>query len=179
MRQSIQRSGRRRLSTILWGGLILAGCDAPGGEALQPQASSPPRAAGVTAPPAFEAPAALLNTEWRLVELQSMDDAQGTTRPQDGSTYTMRLKDDGSVSMSLNCNQATGTWKAEAGPEATSGLFEFGPLAATRALCPPPSLDEQVAAQAQFVRSYLLKDGRLHLSLMADGGIQTWVADTR
>jgi hypothetical protein len=44
----------------------------------------------------------------------------------------------------------------------------------TRALCPPPSLDEQVTSQAQYVRSYLLRDGRLHLSLMADGGIHVW-----
>ena len=29
-----------------------------------------------------------------------------------------------------------------------------------------------------FVRSYLLKDGRLYLSLMADGGIYAWEPDT-
>jgi hypothetical protein len=35
-------------------------------------------------------------------------------------------------------------------------------------------LDERVTGQAQYVRSFLLKDGRLHLSLMADGGIFVW-----
>lgn len=116
----------------------------------------------------------LAGTEWRLVEFQSMDDAQGTTRPNDPSRYTMRLNKDGTVNMQLNCNYANGTWKSEAGSDHSSGRFEFGPLATTKALCPPPSMDEQISAQAQYIRSYLLKDGRLYLSLMADGGIYVW-----
>ncbi len=59
-------------------------------------------------------------------------------------------------------------------PYPRNGSFKFGPLATTKALCPPPSMDEQVASDAQYVRSYLLKDGRLYLSLMADGGIYVW-----
>jgi hypothetical protein len=90
----------------------------------------------------------------------------------------MRLKEDGTVAMRLNCNQATGTWSAEPSSEGTSGRFTFGPLAATRALCPPPSMDEQIVAHAEYVRSYLLKEGRLYLSLMADGGVYVWAPDT-
>lgn len=103
-----------------------------------------------------------------------MDDAQGTTKPSDPALYTMRLGADGSVAMRLNCNRATGTWSATPGPDGTSGTFQFGPLAGTRALCPPPSLDERITAQSQYVRSYLLKDGRLSLTMMADGGIWIW-----
>jgi hypothetical protein len=44
----------------------------------------------------------------------------------------------------------------------------------TRAMCPPGSLDERIAREAQFVRSYILRDGNLYLSLFADGGIQVW-----
>jgi heat shock protein HslJ len=139
-------------------------------------ASTPTAAAtAAQAPPAPTAPPqALTATEWRLVEVQSMDDAQGTTRPTDPSLYAMRLDPDGSVAMRLNCNRATGSWTVKPGPDGTSGGFEFGPLAATRALCPPPSLDETITAQAQYVRSYLIRDGRLSLSLMADGGILLW-----
>jgi heat shock protein HslJ len=129
--------------------------------------------AGGGASATAQAPA-LANTSWQLKELQSMDDAQGTKRPAVGTQYTMRLGADGRASLKLNCNSATGTWSAKAGAEGTSGEFTFGPMAVTSALCPPPSLDEQIARQAQYVRSYLLKDGRLHLSLMADGGIQVW-----
>jgi heat shock protein HslJ len=123
-------------------------------------------------------PSALAGTHWRLVEFQSMDDAQGTTRPGEGTVYTMWLHGDGSVAMQLNCNRATGTWSATPGTDAASGDFEFGPLAATRALCPPPSMDESIVAHSSYVRSYLLKDGRLYLSLMADGGIYVWARET-
>ncbi len=121
--------------------------------------------------------APLAGTQWRLVEFQSMDDAQGTTRPAEGSLYTMWLHGDGTVTMQLNCNCATGRWSAQPGNDAASGRFEFGSLAATRALCPPPSMDESIVAQSSYIRSYLLKDGRLYLSLMADGGIYVWAPD--
>jgi heat shock protein HslJ len=124
--------------------------------------------------PAAALPAQLAESQWRLVEVQSMDSAQGTTRPSPGTTYTMELSRDGSVTMQLNCNRARGTWSAQGSAEASSGGFRFGPLAATRAFCPPPSLDTVLLAQAANIRSYLLKDGRLMLSLLADGGIVVW-----
>jgi len=38
-------------------------------------------------------------------------------------------------------------------------------------MCPPGSLHDQIVKQLPHVRSYVMKDGRLFLSLMADGGI--------
>lgn len=127
--------------------------------------------------PAPQAQSALAGTSWRLVEFQSMDDAVGTLRPADPSVYTMQLADDGTVSMRLNCNRATGTWSSVPGNDSTSGTFEFGPLAVTTAMCPPPSMDERIARDAEYIRSYLLRDGNLYLSLMADGGIYAWEPD--
>ncbi len=121
-----------------------------------------------------QAPPILAGTAWRLIEFQSMDDATGTVRPEPSALYTMRLHGDGTVNLRLNCNLANGSWTAVPSSEGSNGNFEFGPLAMTRALCPPPSMDESFAAQAQYIRSYLLKDGRLYLSLMADGGIYAW-----
>jgi membrane-bound inhibitor of C-type lysozyme len=43
-------------------------------------------------------------------------------------------------------------------------------MAMTRAMCPPGSLHDQIVKQLPNVRSYVLKDGRLFLSLVADGG---------
>jgi len=148
------------------------GSTAPSPEAEPAAPESGEKKSDSAAEPATESP--LAGTEWQLVEFQSMDDAQGTTRPDDPSKYTMRLNEDGTVNMKLNCNRATGTWSAEAASDPSSGSFEFGPLASTKALCPPPSMDEQITVQAQYIRSYLLKDGRLYLSLMADGGIYAW-----
>lgn len=116
----------------------------------------------------------LAGTNWQLVEFQSMDDAIGTIGPADPSVFTMRLGRDGTVSMQLDCNRATGSWSAEPAADGTSGRFEFGQLASTRALCPPPNLDERIARDSQFIRGYILRDGRLYLSLMADGGIYSW-----
>jgi heat shock protein HslJ len=121
----------------------------------------------------------LAGTQWRLVEIRSMDDAIGTVRPHDPSRYTMRLNADGTANLRLDCNRAKSTWSAEASADRSSGRFQFGPLAATRALRPPPRLDERVAKDAGFIRSYLLKDGRLYLSLMADGGIYAWEPDSQ
>ena len=123
---------------------------------------------------AAEQPGLLAGTEWQLVEFQSMDDTIGTIRPDDASLYTMRLDTDGSVSMQLNCNRATGDWTAEPSAEGSTGSFRFGPLAATSALCPSPSMDERIARDAGYVRGFLLKDGNLYLSLMADAGIYAW-----
>jgi heat shock protein HslJ len=136
------------------------------------------RAAGTRDQAASKSVSALADTRWRLVEFQSMDDAQGTTRPADRSLYTMRLNGDGTVAMRLDCNRATGTWSAEPTGDGTSGRYEFGPLAATRALCPPRTMEESILKQAGYIRSYLLKDGRLYLSLMADGGIYAWEPDS-
>jgi heat shock protein HslJ len=163
---------------MLWSGGILTGsqaaADQDGGTLTNVQSS--PIQPDDTEEEATEATSdnPLAGTSWRLVEFQSMDDASGTIRPDDPSNYTMRLSRDGTVTMRLNCNFASGTWSAESSHNSGSGRFEFGPLAATRALCLPPSMDESIAAQAKFIRSYLLKDGRLYLSLMADGGIYAW-----
>ena len=73
---------------------------------------------------------------------------------------------DGSVSMRVDCNRGRGTWKS---PE--PGQLTFGPMALTRAMCPPGSLHHRIVKDMPSVRSYVLKDGHLFLSLMAAGGI--------
>ena len=171
------RLAGRAVATVLLSGAVAGGCGVPAEQAASPAATRPaaPPAGGNGAPASPAAGNPLSGTAWRLIEIQSMDDAVGSTGVADPSLYTMRLNADGSVALRLNCNSATGTWSAEAaGSDPSSGRFEFGPLAATMALCPPPSLDEQVTKQAPYFRSYLLNEGRLYLSLMADGGIFVW-----
>ena len=154
---------------------VAAACGAPG-DGADEVATVGDEVAAPDTPAAQRGPVdvALVETVWRLVEFQSMDDAIGTTRTEDPSLYTLRLHADGTLDMRLNCNRATGAWTAEPGPEGDSGALALGPLAVTRALCPPPSLDEQIARHAEYVRTYLLRDGRLHLGLLADGGIYVW-----
>ena len=116
----------------------------------------------------------LAGSRWQLITIQSMDDAQGTTRIGDPARFTLQFGADGHATMQLDCNRGMGSFEASPASDGTSGSLTFGPVAATRAMCPPPHLDERVARQLPYVRSYLFKDGRLYLSLMADGGILEW-----
>jgi len=44
-------------------------------------------------------------------------------------------------------------------------------MALTRAMCPPDSMHDQIVKHWGSIRSYVIRDGHLFLSLMADGGI--------
>jgi heat shock protein HslJ len=128
---------------------------------------------GACATPSPPAAPTLRGTAWQLHAIQSMDDAQGTTRIADPSRFTLRLQADGSAAMQLDCNRGTATWEAAPAGDGT-GSLKFGPVAATRALCPPPPISERVVRDLGFVRGYRLMDGKLFMSLMADGGIYEW-----
>jgi uncharacterized protein/heat shock protein HslJ len=119
---------------------------------------------------AADSRAGLGGTSWELVEFQSMDDATGTISPHAGQRYSMRFGADGSAAFVLNCNHGTTTYTTTVSSSESGGI-SFGALGMTRALCPPPSMDEKIAADLEYVRSYFIRDGRLFLSLMADGGI--------
>lgn len=103
-------------------------------------------------------------TSWRLVQFEGGD---GTTlKPDDPAKYTIAFGTDGRLSARIDCNRGTSTWKSSAPSQ-----LELGPLALTRAKCPPESLHDHMVKQWPYVRSYVLRDGHLFVSLMADGGI--------
>jgi heat shock protein HslJ len=116
----------------------------------------------------------IAGTRWQLMAIQSMDDAQGTTRIHDPSQYTLEFGRDGEAAFRLDCNRGTASYLLKPSADRTNGSIQFGPIAATHAMCPPPHLSEKVARDMTHVRGYLLKESRLYLSLMADGGIYEW-----
>ena len=65
----------------------------------------------------------------------------------------------------MDCNHGFATWKSD-GP----GEIKLGPMGLTRMMCPPAALSDNIVKQWEHVRSYVVKDGHLYLSLMADGG---------
>lgn len=105
----------------------------------------------------------LVGPVWQLVRFRGGDDRVLT--PADRRAYTLQFGADGRVSARIDCNRGSGAYKTTG----TSGL-EFGPMAITRAACPPGSMHDHVVRQLPHVRSYVIRDGRLILSLMADGG---------
>jgi para-nitrobenzyl esterase len=105
-----------------------------------------------------------LGGTWQLVKFQGGDGR--TLAPDDRAKYTIEFLADGAVAMRIDCNRARGAWKSP-GP----GQLEFGPLAVTRVQCPPESLHDRFATDMAYVRSYVIRNGHLFLSLMADGSI--------
>jgi para-nitrobenzyl esterase len=103
-------------------------------------------------------------TSWRLVQIMSMDD--NTYKPDDPSLYTLTFGADGTMNVLADCNRGTGSWISE-----SDGQLQFGPIAATMALCPPESLHDRYLSQFEWVRSYVIRDGHLFLATMADGSI--------
>ena len=111
---------------------------------------------------------------WELEVIRSMDDAQGTTRIDRPELYTLRFGSDGRLTLRIDCNRGSAAWKSVPSADSASGMLKIGVLATTKAMCPPGSLDQKVLRDLPYVRSYLLKDGKLYLSLMADGGVYEW-----
>ena len=102
-------------------------------------------------------------TSWQLVRFHGSDDKILT--PDDPSKYTVAFAAAGTVSARIDCNRGHGAWSS-AGPN----QVQFGPMALTRAMCAPAPLTGKLATDWQFMRSYVIRDGHLFLSLMADGG---------
>jgi para-nitrobenzyl esterase len=128
--------------------------------------SSPAPDAAPTASPAAApatAAAGLTGTSWRLVQISMSD---GVTRPAiDRSRYTIGFGENDLLNVRFDCNRGRGSWKSSG-----SGQLEFGAVSLTRMACPMGSLHDELVRQWPYVRSYVIKDGRLYLSLMADGG---------
>ena len=124
-------------------------------------------------------PRELSGTKWSLVEIQSMSDEQRTARPDDPAKYTLTFDSessdaDGLLSMRLDCRRAFGPYRAKRSGAAGEGTLTIGPLKITGPACASSSLSDRIARDVAYVRSYRFVNGRLALSLMADGGIYIW-----
>ena len=135
----------------------LTGCD---------RSASPPSTApsATQSAPTTSATSDLAGTSWQLVKFSGSDGSK--LEPDDRSKYTLAFQPDGSVAARIDCNRGRGTWKST-GP----AQVQLGPLATTRMMCPPGSMDSRVVGDWEAVRSYTIKDGHLFLTLAADGGI--------
>jgi putative lipoprotein len=126
----------------------------------QPQTPQPQPLPAHLDPP----PPDLGGTSWQLVKFSGGDES--ILIPEDKAKYTIAFGTDGRVSTRIDCNRGTGTWKS---PQANQ--LEFSPLALSLAMCQPARISDRLAKDWRYVRSYIVKDGHLFLSLMADAGI--------
>jgi para-nitrobenzyl esterase len=106
----------------------------------------------------------LIGISWKLVKIAYSDDT--IYKPDDPMKYTLTFEDEGQVAVRIDCNRGYGTWKSSA-----PGQLEFGPMTTTQTMCPPGSLYGLMVRDLPNFKSYVLKDGKLFLSLRADAGI--------
>lgn len=93
-----------------------------------------------------------------------MDDTE--LRPGDPSRYTLLLGEDGNASLRADCNRARGRYRLE------GARLELGPLATTRAMCPPGSLFDRYTRLLGIAVSWQLTgDGQLAIATSVDSGI--------
>ena len=110
-----------------------------------------------------QAPDTLVGPTWQLVKFRGGDGK--VMIPGDDTKYNLVFSQDGRVTARIDCNRGTGSYKTTG-----TSQIEFGPMAITRAMCPPGSMHDHVVKQLPYLRSYVIKGGHLYLSLMADGG---------
>ncbi len=106
--------------------------------------------------------AGLPGSSWQLASIRG--DMPVSLAAADQTKYTIAFGADGHVTARIDCNRGTGTWKS-----AGANQLEFGPLALTRAMCPPGSLQGRMAKDLELVRSWAIQNGHLSLSLMGGG----------
>lgn len=106
----------------------------------------------------------LAGTAWELVEILMMDDSIFT--PENPSDYTLAFSNDGMVSGRIDCNQMSGSYMVD------GSQLSFGPLATTRAMCPPDSLFDLVVQGLDSANSFVMdSEGHLHIAFGPDAGI--------
>ena len=95
-------------------------------------------------------------TNWRLVEIDKAG-VKSRLNQKLQSRHTVSFERGGNVRMQLDCNRGNGTWSASR-PETVDngrrGTISFGRIASTRALCPPPSFGEDMAADLPGTENY-------------------------
>ena len=146
---------------ILSVSLVLGACS--GMPATSPAAAS----AAVPATPS------LTGTSWRLASFRANEDGSQDLRPGTPDSFTLSFGKDGRLAVRLDCNRGNGPWQAVA-TDATGGTLSLGPVATTRAMCPPDAAGARLAQDLPALRTWRLQDNRLHLGLPADAGVYVW-----
>ncbi len=88
----------------------------------------------------------------------------------DPAKYTIQFNADGSAVLRADCNRGRGTYTTT--PERA---LAFGPMAITRAMCPPGSLDTKFLQQLNNTASYFFRGDTLYVDQKMDSGTMRFV----
>jgi heat shock protein HslJ len=127
---------------------------------------SPPVLPGtVNAPPpplAAAGDALLTGNVWRWTETVMNDDTH--IKPDAPERYTLEFQPGGMVAVRADCNRGSGSYLLN------GSALSFGPLAMTRAMCPPGSKDADFLRGLANVQGQLFRGDDLVLALKLDSG---------
>jgi len=107
-------------------------------------------------------PAEVLGATWAWVSFITPVEQIDVDAPD---RYTIALDAEGLVALRADCNRGSGAYSVEA-----DRRIAFGPIALTRAMCPPGSLSDRFTREVGRATSYFLSDGDLFLELPMDSG---------
>jgi len=114
-----------------------------------------------TAPVPADPLQSLKANPWQWVGFTNPVEQFSVERPQD---YLLTFNADGTVNIRADCNNAAGTYTAEA----SSLKIAVGPM--TMAACPPDSHSDRFVQLLGASAIYFFKDGHLFIDLFADSG---------
>lgn len=103
-------------------------------------------------------PNTLVGPTWHLMEIETGNSSAFLTSEQQ-AVHTLTFGEDSSLRMQLDCNRGTADWTSGEANGITT--ISIGPVASTRAFCPPPSYGEDLAATLPSTRNYsMANDGK-------------------
>lgn len=103
----------------------------------------------------------LEGTNWQLLDMKVLGGFLFT--PEDPGQYRLNFRSDKRLTGTSDCNTITGAWFQE------SDSFRFDPFVATRKLCPPGSLHNNLVLILKDVNAITFSDGFLFMTNGADG----------
>jgi heat shock protein HslJ len=103
------------------------------------------------------APSDVLSRTWQLISLQQ--DGSDSVVVPDPSSYTLRLGDDGRISVKSDCNSCGGSYTLNA----SSSSIQIGRLACTLVACRPGSLDPRFAQALEGSKTIAVDGSQLTL----------------
>ena len=121
-----------------------------------------------TQPAAAVGDTALTAQAWQWVSF--LDQVEGEINITDPQNYTVAFQTDGSVQVKADCNNASGTYAANAG----NMSIVLG--ATTMVACAPESRGNDFLNYLGGAALYHIENGRLSIDLIADSGTMTFIS---
>jgi para-nitrobenzyl esterase len=160
----------RALILVVTATCLLAACAKKEDQEATSTADSSAAQPATTSAPADSAPASgdtlLPPGPWHWVGTLSPVEWIAPANPAD---YTLEFGPGGSVAAKIDCNRGNGGYRID------GKTIRFGPLATTKMMCPPGSLDVKFAQQIDAARHWFMHGDTLMMDLMADSGTMRFV----